>query len=70
MSDLNEPLVSDKPSFRDKIGLKKGGILGGITNLFSSTVGLGIIGLPYALYQSGLILGVICLLYTSDAADE
>lgn len=41
---------------------KKSGIFGASSNLVNSIVGAGIIGIPYALKQSGLVTGVLLLL--------
>jgi hypothetical protein len=41
---------------------KKSGIFGASSNLVNSIVGAGIIGIPYALKQSGLVTGVMLLL--------
>jgi len=41
---------------------KKSGIFGASSNLVNSIVGAGIIGIPYALKQSGLIAGVFLLI--------
>ena len=62
MTDLKEPLLAAKPSLMERWGLKRGSVLGGTANLFSSTVGCGILGLPFALFQSGLVLGLAVLL--------
>jgi amino acid permease len=41
-------------------------ILGSIANLCSATLGAGVLALPYAIYQSGIIIG--CLLLITSAA--
>lgn len=41
---------------------KKSGIFGASSNLVNSIVGAGIIGIPYALKQSGLVAGVFLLI--------
>lgn len=41
---------------------KKSGIFGASSNLINSIVGAGIIGIPYALKQSGLVAGVFLLI--------
>ena len=49
---------------------KKSGITGACSNLVNSIVGAGIIGIPFALSQSGLIAGVILLLLVSYFTDK
>jgi sodium-coupled neutral amino acid transporter 11 len=41
---------------------KKSDIFGASSNLVNSIVGAGIIGMPYAMKQSGLIAGILLLL--------
>lgn len=47
----------------------KGSVWSGVANLSNVILGSGIIGLPYAVQQSGLILGVLLLLFTAWIAD-
>ena len=61
MTDLKEPLFNAKPEKTNC--LRRGGLVGATANLFSSTVGCGILGLPFAFYQSGLLLGVLVLFF-------
>ena len=49
---------------------KKSGITGACSNLVNSIVGAGIIGIPFALSQSGLIAGIILLLLVSYFTDK
>ncbi len=42
---------------------KHSGIPGATMNFVNSIVGAGIIGLPYALYHSGFVLGIFLLLF-------
>jgi len=44
---------------------KKSGIAGACSNLINSIVGAGIIGIPFALDQSGLVAGVCLLILVS-----
>ena len=44
---------------------KKSDIAGACSNLVNSIVGAGIIGIPFALKQSGLVAGVILLVSVS-----
>ena len=41
--------------------MKKSGISGASANMLNSIVGAGIIGIPYALKQSGLVAGLLLL---------
>jgi len=47
------------------IPYKKSGIAGSSSNLVNSIVGAGIIGVPYALKESGLVAGVLLLVIVS-----
>mmetsp|Transcript_29326 Transcript_29326/g.35723 ORF Transcript_29326/g.35723 Transcript_29326/m.35723 type:complete len:612 (-) Transcript_29326:64-1899(-) len=49
---------------------KTSGLFGASSNLVNSIVGAGIIGIPYALRQSGLIAGVILLAMVSYFTDK
>ena len=44
---------------------KKSGVFGASSNLVNSIVGAGIIGIPYAIKTSGLIAGVLLLIFVS-----
>jgi tetrahydromethanopterin S-methyltransferase subunit F len=44
------------------IPLKKTGIFGTTSNLVNTIVGAGIIGIPYAFRQSGLLVGILLLI--------
>ncbi len=50
--------------------LIKSGIPGASFNLINSIVGAGIIGIPYALQQSGLLVGILLLLLVSYLTDK
>lgn len=52
--------LSDIPEPKTKSGLG-----GAISNLVNSIVGAGIIGIPYALQQSGLVAGLLLLVLVS-----
>jgi len=45
--------------------IKKSGIFGTSSNLVNSIVGAGIIGIPYAFRESGLLVGVFLLILVS-----
>lgn len=49
---------------------KKSDIAGASSNLVNSIVGAGIIGIPFALRESGLVAGVILLLLVSYFTGE
>jgi sodium-coupled neutral amino acid transporter 11 len=49
---------------------KKSSVLGACSNLVNSIVGAGIIGIPFALQQSGLFAGVILLVLVSYFTDK
>ena len=49
---------------------KKSGIFGASSNLVNSIVGAGIIGIPYAMKQSGLIAGVLLLILVAYMTGE
>jgi Transmembrane amino acid transporter protein len=61
---ISVPDVNAAPSVAGTISTpqKKSGIFGASSNLVNSIVGAGIIGIPYALKQSGLVTGVLLLL--------
>ncbi len=50
--------------------MKKSGIGGASANLVNSIVGAGIIGIPYALKQSGLIAGILLLILVAYLTDK
>ena len=50
--------------------MKTSGIGGASANLINSIVGAGIIGIPYALKQSGLIAGILLLLLVAYLTDK
>ncbi len=49
---------------------KQAGIAGASANLINSIVGAGIIGIPYALRQSGLIAGIFLLILVAYLTDK
>lgn len=49
---------------------KQSGIFGASSNLINSIVGAGIIGMPYAMKQSGLIAGVLLLILVGWMTDK
>ena len=49
---------------------KQSPILGACSNLVNSIVGAGIIGIPFALKESGLVAGVILLILVSYFTDK
>lgn len=61
---ISVPDVSGTPAGAGTLSTpqKKSGIFGASSNLVNSIVGAGIIGIPYALKQSGLVTGVLLLL--------
>jgi hypothetical protein len=50
--------------------LEMSGIFGASSNLVNSIVGAGIIGIPYAFKQSGLIAGILLLLLVGYLTGE
>jgi solute carrier family 38 (sodium-coupled neutral amino acid transporter), member 11 len=46
------------------------GLWGASSNLINSIVGAGIIGIPYALYQSGFVVGIFLLLLVAYLTDQ
>lgn len=64
MSDLKEPLVRTKTR---NCRLRRGGVTAGVASLFSGTVGCGILSLPFAMSESGLLLGIGVLLFSASA---
>ena len=48
----------------DSSSLTCGHFLGAVANLCSATLGAGILALPFAMYESGLVFGVLLLLVT------
>lgn len=50
--------------------IKKSGIFGTSSNLVNSIVGAGIIGIPYAFRESGLLVGVFLLILVSYLTDK
>lgn len=62
----------DNEANRNKLSkpMKKSGIGGASANLVNSIVGAGIIGIPYALKQSGLLAGIILLVLVAYLTDK
>jgi len=50
--------------------LVKTGILGTSSNLVNSIVGAGIIGIPFAINESGLVVGIVLLVLVAAATDK
>ena len=50
--------------------LVKTGILGTSSNLVNSIVGAGIIGIPFAINEAGLVVGVLLLILVAMATDK
>jgi sodium-coupled neutral amino acid transporter 11 len=50
--------------------LKQSGIFGASSNLVNSIVGAGIIGIPYAFKQSGLVAGILLLILVGWMTDK
>jgi hypothetical protein len=50
--------------------IKKSGLLGTSSNLVNSIVGAGIIGIPYALRQSGLVVGLLLIVLVAYLTDK
>jgi amino acid permease len=61
----DEYLDNNDTTGQSSVPAKKSGIFGASSNLVNSIVGAGIIGIPYAFKQSGLIAGVILLILVS-----
>ena len=60
-----EYLDNNDTADQSSVPAKKSGIFGTSSNLVNSIVGAGIIGIPYAFKQSGLIAGVFLLILVS-----
>jgi len=71
-NDQSNHSYGNDPNNRDKLSkpLVKSGIGGASANLVNSIVGAGIIGIPYALRQSGLIAGLFLLLLVAYLTDK
>jgi hypothetical protein len=50
--------------------IKKSGLLGTSSNLINSIVGAGIIGIPYAMRQSGIVVGLILIVLVAYLTDK
>lgn len=48
----------------------KSGIFGTSSNLVNSIVGAGIIGIPYAIHNAGLVAGILLLVLVSYLTDK
>eukprot|EP00957_Ditylum_brightwellii_P041463 3139840-Ditylum_brightwellii.AAC.1 len=48
--------------FVDHTGTKRTGVFGTTANLVNNIVGAGIIGMPYAVRQSGLVAGIVLVI--------
>jgi len=62
--DLEELRPSTASSTSSEI---KGSFFGSVANLCSATLGAGVLSLPFAFYQAGIIVGVILLLLSALA---
>jgi hypothetical protein len=49
---------------------KKSGLIGTSSNLVNSIVGAGIIGIPYAMRQSGIVMGLILIVLVAYLTDK
>jgi sodium-coupled neutral amino acid transporter 11 len=49
---------------------KKSGLIGTGGNLVNSIVGAGIIGIPYAMKQSGIVVGLVLLVLVAYLTDK
>jgi sodium-coupled neutral amino acid transporter 11 len=49
---------------------KKSGLIGASSNLVNSIVGAGIIGIPYAIRQSGIVVGIFLLVLVAYLTDK
>jgi hypothetical protein len=50
--------------------IKKSGLLSTSSNLVNSIVGAGIIGIPYALRQSGIVVGLLLIVLVAYLTDK
>jgi hypothetical protein len=50
--------------------IKKSGLLSTSSNLVNSIVGAGIIGIPYAMRQSGIVMGLLLILLVAYLTDK
>mmetsp|Transcript_247 Transcript_247/g.391 ORF Transcript_247/g.391 Transcript_247/m.391 type:complete len:680 (+) Transcript_247:108-2147(+) len=68
----DDEVSSSEDNDKDRLSKpnKQSGKLGASANLINSIVGAGIIGIPYALRQSGLVAGVILLILVSYLTDK
>jgi hypothetical protein len=48
----------------------KSGLIGASSNLVNSIVGAGIIGIPYAMRQSGIVVGLMLLMLVAYLTDK
>jgi hypothetical protein len=48
----------------------KSGLIGASSNLVNSIVGAGIIGIPYAMRQSGIVVGLVLLVLVAYLTDK
>jgi hypothetical protein len=48
----------------------KSGLIGASSNLVNSIVGAGIIGIPYAMRQSGIVVGIFLLVLVAYLTDK
>jgi hypothetical protein len=50
--------------------IKKSGLIGTSSNLVNSIVGAGIIGIPYAMRQSGIVAGLLLIVLVAYLTDK
>ena len=60
--ETESPVVNSNADAGITLPKKTSGVFGASSNLINSIVGAGIIGLPYAFRQSGLVAGLVLLL--------
>ena len=66
---VDRNITDDVSTPKLSVPKKKSGLLGASGNLVNSIVGAGIIGIPYAFRQSGLIFGLLSLLLVGYLTD-
>ena len=65
-----EDTSSNQPANTLSKPLKQSGLAGASANLVNSIVGAGIIGIPYALRESGLLAGLFLLVLVAYLTDK
>lgn len=69
-SDAANPRTFTRQVSQIDAPIVKTGILGTSSNLVNSIVGAGIIGIPFAIRESGLVVGVLLLVLVAAATDK